>query len=54
MSKKPIKKIAVRTVGAPDIELAAELFAPLFVKIHKRNQNKYTAQQVALNVARSC
>lgn len=40
MSGKPQKIIPVRTVGKPDIELAAELFAPLILKIHKRNQAK--------------
>jgi hypothetical protein len=40
MEKKPKKIITVRTVGTPDIELAAELFAPLLVKIHERNQEK--------------
>lgn len=38
MSGKLQKIITVRTAGKPDIELAAELFAPLILKIHKRNQ----------------
>lgn len=39
MEKKLKKQLTVRTVGAPDIELAAELFAPLLLKIHERNQD---------------
>lgn len=41
MSGKSQKTITVKTVGKPDIELAVELFAPLFQKIHERNQAKH-------------
>jgi len=34
--KRP--EITVRSIGAPDLDLAAELFAPLFLKIHTRNE----------------
>lgn len=39
MGRKLQKIIKVRSVGNPDIKLAVELFAPLFLKIHERNQN---------------
>lgn len=39
MGRKPQKIITVRTVGKLAIELAADLLAPLFLKIHERNQN---------------
>lgn len=44
MSKKPRKQIAVRSIGKPDFELAAELLVPLFLKIHKRNQEQRLSQ----------
>lgn len=37
MSNKRKKVITVRTDGKPDLELAAVLLAPLFLKIHERN-----------------
>lgn len=40
------REITVRTTGTPDITLAAELFAPLFLKIHERNQSKRPALRI--------
>ncbi len=45
LTKQP-REITVRTTGTPDINLAAELFAPLFLKIHERNQPKRPALRV--------
>jgi hypothetical protein len=42
------KPIVVRTVGKPDIELAAELLAPLFQKIHERNESEKTKLTVVV------
>lgn len=53
MSKKPRKQITVRSVGTPDFELAAELFAPLILKIHKRNQDKFTSHPVVYKGAKN-
>jgi hypothetical protein len=40
------QKITVRSIGTPDIQLAADLLAPLFIKIHERNQAKRPALRV--------
>ena len=40
MSNKRKKVITVRTDGKPDVELAAVLLAPLFLKIRERNQSQ--------------
>ena len=37
------REITVRSAGTPDIILAADLFAPLFLKIYERNQSKRPA-----------
>lgn len=55
MGRKPQKIIAVRAVGKPDIELAVALFAPLFQKIHERNQTmRHAPTQQQENGADDC
>jgi len=40
----PKKPITVRSVGSPNLALAAELLAPLFLKIHERNEAQVLAR----------
>lgn len=47
MRKKSRKQITVRSVGAPSLELAANFFAPLVLKIHRRNQAKISVVEIA-------
>jgi len=43
MGNKLKRLITIHAIGTPDIELAEELFAPLFLKIHERNKSKCSA-----------
>ena len=42
----PPREITVRSRGLPDISLAADLFALLFIKIDERNKSKRPALRV--------
>ena len=53
--EKSKRKIKVRSVGTPNVELAAELFTPLFLKIHTRDQaNRLTPAHQHEQSAASC
>lgn len=40
MGNKSKKLITFRSIGTPNFELAAEMLAPLLLKIYERNQAK--------------
>lgn len=45
--------ITVRTIGTLDTTLAADLLAPLFLKIHERNQSKIEALRAVTGIQQS-